>query len=46
MALSISNPIIRPNEDFYQQNNREISDSLTQTWTEQAIECYKLKCDC
>ena len=46
MALSISNPIIRTNEDFYPQNNGEISDSLTQKWTEQAIECYNLKCDC
>ena len=46
MALSISNPIIRTNEDFYPQNNGEISDSLTQNWTEQAIECYNLKCDC
>ena len=46
MALSISNPIIRPNEDFYPQNNGEISDSLTQNWTEQSIECYKLKCNC
>lgn len=46
MALSISNPIIKTNEDFYPQNNGEISDSLTQNWTEQAIECYNLKCDC
>ena len=46
MALSISNPIIRPNEDFYPQNNGEISDSLTQNWTEQALECYQLGCDC
>ena len=46
MALSISNPIIRPNEDFYPQNNGEISDSLTQNWTEQAIECYKLNGNC
>lgn len=33
-------------EEFYPQNNGEISDSITQNWTEQAIECYKLKCDC
>ena len=46
MALSITNPIIGRNDDFYPQNNGEISDSLTQNWTEQAIECYKLNCDC
>ena len=33
-------------EDFYPQNNGDISDSITQNWTEQAIECYRLKCDC
>lgn len=33
-------------EDFLPQNNGEISDSITQNWTEQAIECYKLNCDC
>lgn len=33
-------------EEFYPQNNGEISDSITQNWTEQALECYKLKCDC
>lgn len=33
-------------DEFYPQNNGEISDSITQNWTEQAIECYKLNCDC
>lgn len=33
-------------QEFYPQNNGEISDSITQNWTEQAIECYRLKCDC
>lgn len=33
-------------EEFYPQNKGEISESITQNWTEQAIECYKLKCDC
>lgn len=33
-------------EEFYPQNNGEISDSITQNWTEQALECYKIKCDC
>ncbi len=31
---------------FYPQNNGEISNSITQSWTEQAIECYSIKCDC
>lgn len=46
MALSMTNSIIGTREDFYPQNNGEISDSLTQNWTEQAIECYNIKCDC
>lgn len=33
-------------EEFYPQNNGEISDSITQNWTEQALECYRLHCDC
>lgn len=33
-------------EEFYPQNNGEISDSITQNWTEQALECYKVNCDC
>lgn len=33
-------------EEFYPQNNGEISDSITQNWTEQALECYRLKCNC
>lgn len=33
-------------EEFYPQTNGEISDSITQNWTEQALECYRLKCDC
>lgn len=33
-------------EEFYPQNNGEISDSITQNWTEQALECYRLNCDC
>ena len=33
-------------ENFYPQNNGEISDSITQSWTEQAVECYSIKCDC
>lgn len=33
-------------EEFYPQNKGEISGSITQNWTEQALECYKLGCDC
>lgn len=33
-------------EIFYPQNNGEISDSITQSWTEQAVECYSINCDC
>lgn len=33
-------------EEFFPQNNGEISDSITQNWTEQALECYKLNCNC
>lgn len=31
---------------FVPQNNGEISDSITQNWTPQALECYHLKGDC
>lgn len=31
---------------FYPQNRGEISESITQNWTEQALECYRLNCDC
>lgn len=31
---------------FYPQNKGEISDSITQNWTEQALECYRANCDC
>lgn len=33
-------------EEFYPQNNGEISDSITQNWTEQALECYRLGSNC
>lgn len=31
---------------FVPQTNGELSDSIIQNWTEQAIECYKLCGDC
>ena len=33
-------------EVFYPQTNGELSDSITQNWTEQALECYRLNGDC
>ena len=33
-------------EFFYTQTNGELSDSITQNWTEQALECYRLNGDC
>lgn len=33
-------------ETFYPGNNGEISGSITQSWTEQALECYSINCDC
>ena len=31
---------------YFPQTDGEISLSITQSWTEQAIECYSIKCDC
>lgn len=33
-------------EECYSPANDEISDSITQNWTQQALECYYLNCDC
>jgi len=35
-------------EDFelYTPGNDEMSDSITRNWTEQALECYYINCDC
>ena len=33
-------------DSYIPENNGEISESITQNWTEQALECYKLGCDC
>ncbi len=46
MAVNALNLGDLKESEFYPQNNGEISDSITQNWTEQAIECYKLGCDC
>ena len=34
------------NEIYCAQNQGVISNSITQSWTEQALECYQLGCDC
>lgn len=44
--MALSNLAETLEVEFYPQNNGEISDSITQNWTEQALECYKLNCDC
>ena len=33
-------------ERFVCQTNGVISDSIVQNWTQQALECYKLNCNC
>lgn len=34
------------NLDMYMPANEEMSVSITQNWTEQALECYSINCDC
>ncbi len=38
--------IISENVDMYMPGNEEMSESITQNWTEQALECYSINCDC
>ncbi len=33
-------------ENYFPENDGELSSSITQTWTEQALECYSIGCDC
>ena len=33
-------------EEYYSPANEEMSDSITQNWTRQALECYHINCDC
>ena len=33
-------------EHFVCQTNGVISDSIVQNWTQQALECYKINCNC
>lgn len=32
--------------ELYLPGNDEISESITQNWTEQALECYSINCNC
>ena len=32
-------------DEFYSPANQEISESITQNWTQQALECYYMNCD-
>ena len=32
--------------EMYLPGNDEMSDSITQNWTIQAVECYSINCDC
>ena len=34
------------NDAFQPQTNGEISNSITKSWTEQALECYSIGYDC
>lgn len=38
--------IITEDIELYSPGNEEMSDSITQNWTEQALECYYANCDC
>lgn len=38
--------IVSENVDLYSPGVQEMSDSITQNWTEQALECYYINCDC
>ncbi len=46
MAVNVAKFSDFADEEFFPQNKGEISDSITQNWTEQALECYRLNCDC
>lgn len=46
MVVNVVNTGDFVEKEFFPQNNGEISDSITQNWTEQALECYRLKGDC
>ena len=36
----------RDNDQKYEPQNNKLSDFIVKNWTPQAINCYKLNCDC
>lgn len=38
--------VCKPVNDIEDLNNEDVSSSITQTWTDQAIKCYVTKSDC
>ena len=46
MVVNVANLGGFGDEEFYPQNKGEISESITQNWTEQALECYRINCNC
>ncbi len=44
--FSSSAKILQLKESYKPQTNGEISHSIMQNWTKQAIECYEIKSDC
>ena len=42
------NKLFSDNEEIYSYlpGNDEMSESITQNWTEQALECYSINCNC
>lgn len=42
----MDNRVISEDFEFYMPAKEDLSDSITQNWTEQALECYYLNCDC
>lgn len=44
--FSSSAQILSLNECYKPQTNGEISTSIMQNWTKQAIECYEIKSEC
>lgn len=44
--MELQDYLFEEDDLFSPQTNGEISDSITQNWTEQALECYSIGCDC
>ena len=45
-VFSTGRCILNLSEAYKPQTNGEISDSIMQNWTKQAIECYQIKSEC